>query len=69
MGICAAGMKNEKIFTAYVRNAETIDEKLGPVGVLSRCESNHYDPPLSKMGVAQAVVTGCYLKSYFENDL
>ena len=59
----------EPKFCAYVRHAETIDEILGPMGVIPRKESNHYDPPLSKMGVAQAVITGQYLKAFFENEL
>ena len=56
----------EPSFCAFIRHAETTDESPGPVGVIKSRDINPHDPPLTKMGVAQAVITGEYLQEYFE---
>ena len=49
---------NQVTFTAFVRHGESQDEILSPLKIIPRSECNEYDPPLTKIGLAQSIITG-----------
>ena len=51
-----------------MRHGESVDEVLSPTWVIPRSETKECDPPLTKIGVAQAIITGQYLKEYFKTE-
>ena len=68
MGNSPAFKSNQETFSAFIRHGESQDEVLSPLKIIPRSEANEYDPPLTKVGVAQSIITGQYLKEYFENE-
>ena len=63
------GIKTRKNhFIAFVRHGERADQnKLcyeKNWNIVRECDVNCIDPPLTKIGVSQAIVTGRYLKDY-----
>ena len=56
------------MFCAFVRHGESVDEIQSPTRVIPRSEERLSDPPLTKIGVAQSIITGQYLKNYFETE-
>lgn len=65
------GIKTKKNhFIAFVRHGERADDsKLcyeKNWNIVKESEVNFVDPPLTKIGCSQAIVTGRYLKDYFK---
>ena len=69
MGNCCIEAKETYNFCGFVRHGESVDEALAPKMVIPRSEMKEFDPPLTKLGVAQSIITGQYLKVYFESEL
>ena len=58
-----------------MRHGERADDIRSPTQsaamnlILPRSQTLKCDPPLTKVGVAQAILTGQFLKEYFENKI
>ena len=57
---------NSRTFCAFVRHGESVNDVLSPLRIIPRSETKESDAPLTKIGVAQSIITGQYLKEYFD---
>ena len=67
MGNTADKSSEEQSFSVFVKNGESVDEVLSPNRLIPRSESKSYDAPLTKIGVAQATLTGLFLQKQFDD--
>ena len=50
---------SEKVtFCAFIRHGESVDEVLSPSRVIPLKETKDSDPPLTKIGLAESIITG-----------